>query len=342
MRPSVKKFFFISVFFLLFVVVVICAVPVESLARAGGGGGGGRGAGGGFFYIGLVLFAIYSAIFLSVVTWKYRQSAALLQKLKSVDHLWDPQVIEHQIQAAFFKVQAAWQERDPSMAADFMSDSLLKDHRRKTENMKKRGLINVLEDLKLLKTKVVQVSDYEDTNKDSFWAYIEGEATDYVIFDKKYLDGPETSDGDDIALTDCLWGRDDEPQIGERPDSSDAFTELWKFIRDPQKGWIVDMIEPKAKILEIAHFHSFSEKLHDRPHPMVEKLRNVHKSLDWKIDHGPEGSLSMKPPAKSLVFGGLMYPIFLFAGIYVTVILDDPEMDHITFLIYDWIFRWFP
>lgn len=283
---------------LMVATITFLMMPTEVLARAGGGGGGKGGAAGGIVALLFLPFiATYYAAFTYVIFKKYRQSKALLEKLKLKDNIWDPDVIKHRIDMTFYKIQEAWRERDQSIAKDYMSDMLLEKHEMQTDQMKKQGRVNVLEKVNLIKSVVVQVSDYKDDSKDCLWAVIKGSMVDYTLDEK---------------TREVLEGK---------PKQSEKFTELWKFSRHPQKGWVLDLIEQEAKITEIADFKSFSEDLNVKEvHPLLEKIGRVASSLEWTVkkdDDVPE----MKSPVKALLFG-LILPWVIVAVVFLSVNLD--------------------
>ncbi|MGE5474977.1 MAG: Tim44 domain-containing protein [Ignavibacteriales bacterium] len=222
-----KKIGFIST-----VVLAVVLIPEFALARAGGGSSSG---GGGILTLILLPFLlIYSAILTHQVSKKNKEAKELLERLSQYDSSWDINNIKHNIETAFFKIQEAWMERNQDMARDYLSDSLYEKHKMQTDTMIKNNEKNILRNISLKESKVVQVADYTDDSKDMMWVYIVGSMIDYTINDQtgKLISGEE--------------------------DEQKAFSELWKFIRGP-KGWVLDEIDQTVTIEDVKGFESFSK-----------------------------------------------------------------------------------
>jgi hypothetical protein len=222
--------------FLLIMAVValgLTTASVEAFARAGGRGGGGR--------ISLILLlillplvVIYSAIVSYIVNKKHRQCRGLLQRLEQIDASWDPESIKRRVEQMYFKVQEAWMQRDQSIAREFMSDRLYEKHKMQTDVMRSEHRKNVLEQINLVQTKVVNVSDYADDSKDCLRVYIQGSMIDYMVNDQT----GERISGDSRRL--------------------EFFAELWTLVRG-KTGWVLDEIE-SAGIFDLFDLHPSTQE----------------------------------------------------------------------------------
>ena len=224
--------------FLLVMAVVafgLTTASAEAFARAGGGGGRGGTIHLILLLILLPLVAIYSAIVSYIVNKKHRRCRELLQRLEQSDASWDLGAIRRRVEKMYFKVQEAWMQRDQSIAREFMGDRLYEKHKMQTDLMRSEHRKNVLEEINLTQTKVVNVSHYVDDSKDCLWVYVEGAMIDYIVND----------------------------QTGERisGDSSrpEGFAELWKLVRG-KTGWVLDEIEQGTNIFAFFDFHPVSEE----------------------------------------------------------------------------------
>lgn len=213
--------------------VLLIAGVDTAFARAGGGGGNG-GGGGIVTLILLPFFLIYSGIVTWIVARKNRQSRALLSRLEEMDKTWALATIKSRIEQAFFKLQHAWVERDHAAARGFMSDRLYRKHHMQTEQMRREGRKNVLEQINLESAKIVEVADFRDDTKDRIWVHIEGSTIDYTVDEKT---------GEVVA------GNKDEKE---------HFQELWKMIRAGD-SWVVDEIDQDAGISSLLKFDSLHE-----------------------------------------------------------------------------------
>lgn len=224
------------------------------LARAGGGGGGG---GGSSFYrsssgysssdddaaffciviggLGVLLICswVYAWRMSRTVKQKNEECRTLISKISMLDTCWELDAMKARVEDVYFNVQDAWTQRDQHIAKSHVSKKLFDNHHRQLREMKAKDRRNVLENVQLLNSKIVQIRDSEDDAKDQFWALIEGSMIDYTI---------NTVSGD---LT-----------SGEKKQKS--FTELWLFVRDEQT-WVLDEIVPHVAIGKLSLFTAQSD-----------------------------------------------------------------------------------
>jgi hypothetical protein len=198
-------------------------------ARAGGGGyslgGHSRGSGTWWDLIVLPIVLIYAAIVTLKVREKSQACKELLTRLEKLDPVWNLDAISRRISQVFFKVQEAWMERDQNLAKDCMSQAIFNKHKMQTDQMIADHQRNVLEDIRLIETNIVDVQDFTDNKKDLFWVYIKGEMRDFIADDR---------------TRDIVSGED---KIA-------GFTELWKFIRTGD-NWVLDEIDPKVSLFDL-------------------------------------------------------------------------------------------
>lgn len=213
--------------------------PLDLFARAGGGGGGGGGGG----IVGLILlpfFLLYIGILHYYLRKKNKEARALIDRLERVDADWGFSELKDRIHEVFLKVQDAWMARDQTLAEDCMSEALFRRHKRMTDRMIKYGRVNIMEDIHLLDAKVVEIADYDDDQKDHFWAWIEASMIDYTI--------------------------DEESGkiIKNSKKENETFTELWRFIRSYEGIWVLDRIDSEVEIADLKSMYSFVEPFERR------------------------------------------------------------------------------
>lgn len=227
------------------------------LARAGGGGGssfgggssyhssyGSSGGGGGDSFPIFVIVILVLAVLL-ICSWvhawnmscavrdKNEECRSLISKIAVLDSCWDLNAMKVRIEDVYFKVQEAWTKGDQQIAKDYVSQRLFDKHQRQLEEMHAKMRKNILENVQLHNTKIVQVRDSEDDSKDQFWALIEGSMNDFTI---------NTVSGDAV---------NDE-------NNHDSFKELWLFIRKGQ-AWVLDEIVSDVSIEKLSLFTSQSD-----------------------------------------------------------------------------------
>jgi len=213
------------------ILAVCAAVPGLAFARAGGGGGSG-GGGGGILMLPIIL--IYLAILHYRLYIKSKEARELLGTVSRLDPAWNIDSMKTIISETFFKVQRAWMERDQTIARDRMSKAIYENYKAQTDQMKAEHKKNMMEKVELLGSRIVSVLDYKDDTKDSFWVYIEGSMIDYTINDQT------------------------NEVISGTPGKAEKFTELWKFIREPQ-GWVLDKIDPEVSLDDLKVLTSMTE-----------------------------------------------------------------------------------
>ncbi len=133
--------------------------------------------------------------------------------------------IELRVKEVFFKVQKAWTERDQRIASDCMSPRLYEKHKFDTDEMITNNEINILENLRLIEVRIIELNDGPAIGESSrsvqncgrLSAYIRASAVDYII---------------DASTRDLIEG--------DR-NASEEFVEIWKFLKGPE-DWIVDEI----------------------------------------------------------------------------------------------------
>lgn len=212
--------------------LAIILTPEMAWARAGGGS-----AKGGSLWE-LVLLPVI-LIYAGVVTWlaakKSQQAKTLLRQISAIDPVWEIDEIKARIEETYFKVQEAWRERNQDIARDYMSLRLYDKHKRRTDDMLRRGIRNVMENINLKKAQIVEVLDYQDDTRDSFWVLITGSMIDYSIVEQS----GEIIDGEKKNRT---------------------FKELWRF-RRAAHGWVLDEIDQDVSIADLRNFSSASEDI---------------------------------------------------------------------------------
>ncbi len=209
--------------------VAILVTPDEAFARAGGGSSKGSI----LESVSLPLILIYAGIVSYIAATKSKQARKLLQQISEKDPVWEIDRIKARIEETYFKVQEAWRERNQDIAREYMSQRLYNKHKLQTDDMLRRGIKNVMENINLKQARIVEVLDYRDNAKDSFWALITGSMIDYTVLEKT---------GEFI--------------YGEKKNRS--FKELWRFIREDH-GWVLDEIDQEVSISDLRGFNSFSE-----------------------------------------------------------------------------------
>jgi hypothetical protein len=214
-----------------------CASEVV-LARAGGGGGGfgGGSHGKGGAWVNLIvlpIMLIYSAIITLKVREKSLACKELLARLEKHDPVWDLDAIRRRVNEVFFKVQHAWMERDQNLAKDCMSKAIFDKHKRQTDELIADHRRNVLEDINLAETEIVDVEDFADNKRDRFWVYLKGSMKDFMADDR---------------TRDIVAGKD----------TSEKFAELWKFTREGDT-WVLDEIDQTVSLFDLRGFKATTE-----------------------------------------------------------------------------------
>jgi hypothetical protein len=197
-----------------------------------------------------LLWLTYVAILAATLSHQSRRSAAALAEAAARDISWETGTLHGRVRAVFETVQAAWMERDPEGARQYMSEALYRQHQTRIEQMLRHHERNVMKETVIWQLRVVAISDYANDARDCFWAFVGGTMIDCLVDDRN---------GDPIrgSLT-----------------SPVTFQQLWKFVRAPQ-GWVVDHIDRHAGVLSLVDWGA-ARPATPQPHP-PSTLR----------DHGP-------------------------------------------------------
>jgi predicted lipid-binding transport protein (Tim44 family) len=165
---------------------------------------------------------------------KFAAVESLTAELSTTDPLWNLRTMTSRVNEVFFKVQAAWTERNQELARDCMSDKVYHRHKALTDQMLADKHRNVLENIQLAEVLIYSVADYQDNTRDSFAAQLTGSMIDYTV---KEARGYVT--------------------VGDRV-NPEEFTEVWFFVRQNDQ-WVLNAIEPLATAEIISHGRSYSE-----------------------------------------------------------------------------------
>ncbi len=244
-----KKFVstFIIMIFILFTIVTY------SDARAGGGGSyssfsssssrsiGSSGSGGDLPPWVLILATIFG-IFTSgsagvaigkIIERKNEEAILLMDKIDDTDRIWNRDEIRARIEDVYFKVQEAWTKRDQDIAKDYMSQRLYDKHKRQTDELIEKKLINQLDRINLRSMQIIGIYDDEIDENDKLQVVINGSMIDYMYdeINDKIIAGDHTS--------------------------LDEFTEIWSFIRK-NDTWILNQIDQTVDSNSLKNMKVFS------------------------------------------------------------------------------------
>ena len=188
---------------LLITLALLLIFPLGLQARAGGGGSSGGSGGssggssshssrhargtssplsslvsGGAFMLmagaGGIIFAVH-------LHRKHSASRALLKQIDDQDYHWNEAVLDERAKKTYYAVQRAWSDMDLDTLKAYLSSSLYGRWQVKLAFMEMNHEQNILQDIRLLKHKVVGVGDRQDDEQDFCWYYIKGRMVDYII-----------------------------------------------------------------------------------------------------------------------------------------------------------------
>ena len=165
---------------------------------------------------------------------KFAAVKNLTEELEKQDPLWNLRTMKSRVNEVFFKVQAAWAERNQELARDCMSDKLYQRHKAQTDQMLADKSRNALENIQLAEILIYSVADYQDDARDTFAAQLTGSMIDYTV---KEANGYVT--------------------VGDRF-NPEEFTEVWYFIRQNNQ-WVLNAIAPLATAEIISQGRSYSK-----------------------------------------------------------------------------------
>ena len=114
-----------------------------------------------------------------------------------------------------------------------MSDGIFEKHKMQTDQLISQHRKNVLANINLTETDIVDVEDFTDNRKDQFWVYVMGTMIDYTIND----------------TTNSIVS-------GKR--EAESFTELWKFIRAGDT-WVLDEIDQTVSLSDLRGFKATTD-----------------------------------------------------------------------------------
>ena len=126
-----------------------------------------------------------------------------IDQIKQTDPAFNEQIFKDKAQNAFFKIQEAWEKQDVNIARPFVSDSIMQRYSTQISDLKSRGEKNVLENIVIGNTNIVEVRS--DNAYNYIKLQIDASCADYTVDNKgKMISGSKSING---------------------------FTEYWTFIR---------------------------------------------------------------------------------------------------------------
>ena len=245
---SIKR---ISSIFILTIFILFTLVT-QSNARAGGGGSysgvhisssshnsGTESTGTAIFSI---IVGIISSLFIGglggvaigkIIARKNEEAILLMDKIDDTDRIWNRDEIRARIEDIYFKVQEAWTKRDQNIAKDYMSQRLYDKHKRQTDELIEKKLINQLERINLHSIQIIGIYDDEIDENDKLQVVINGSMIDYMYDEKqsRIIAGSRTS--------------------------AEEFTEIWSFIRKDDT-WVLNQIDQTVNSTSVKNMKVFS------------------------------------------------------------------------------------
>ena len=174
----------------------------------------------------IIIVIISSFIFYFKILRSSINSKKYLKILGETDITWEYKNIEEQAKNTFYIVQDSWTKMDLTISKDYITNRLYNLFNKKIETMKENKERNILKKIKLLNIKPISIHDDENNTNDSIWFYIKGFMIDYKIDEETQ----EKISGSKIPTT---------------------FVEFWKFKRNENNKWLLDIIKQKEEIKSI-------------------------------------------------------------------------------------------
>ncbi|MCF4101891.1 Tim44-like domain-containing protein [Gillisia sp. M10.2A] len=221
-----------------YVLLIILLLSVELVNARAGGRSYSFGHSGPYgqylFYLSLPLLLFFWMIKYGLIKFKKSKAERLLTKIESEDQIWNSKNIAIRVNEAFYKVQEAWMARDQNIAKNYMSQKIYDKHKLQTDELIKKGWINVLENVKLHQSTIISVKDFINNKKDTFSVLINASMVDYHINEKTK------------QVTEGVTYR------------SQDFEEIWHFIRI-DNNWCLDKIYSDINGRDLVDSKSFKE-----------------------------------------------------------------------------------
>lgn len=228
--------------FLLLSLVLVHASLVQ--ARAGGGGSGGGGGGGGaggsgsgegniweaIFFIGIVVFAFGYKIYTH--RQKVKKAKEGMLAASRSDASWTEQGLRGEIELVFYRFQKDWSDFNLASMREYLAEKYFTHVQLMMTALRNIGRQNVMENVILKKSEVVEVNDETDNELDRFVVEIRASAHD--------------------SLKDTVSGK-------TLYQDNSAFSETWLFDREVGK-WKLDGISQVSEERYSEYFASFASK----------------------------------------------------------------------------------
>lgn len=185
-----------------------------------------------------------------------------IAKAASLDPSWNPSALKEKAYSTFFSFQKDWSDMNTTEISHYTSPRYAHHMYLILTALSQLGRRNVMSNLTIQQIEFIAAYDSDTAAQDTFTAAINARAADSLV---------DTRSGETIYT-----------------DTSE-FTEYWKFIRDPQAGWVLDDIQQEtaqltAKSLAVQSFATSQNLFYsaDWGWLLLPKLGNIFSKADFK------------------------------------------------------------
>lgn len=186
---------------------------------------------------GFGFYSGYQGVFTKLRS-KIKKTSQSMQQAAALDSNWDTGALKEKVYSTFFTFQKDWSDVNTAEIARYTTPLYAQHMQLVLTALSQLGRRNSMSDITIQQIEFTDAVDATNNTGDTFTAAINARAKDSLV---------------DMRTNEVIYTDTDE------------FTEYWKFIRDPQAGWLLagidqDTAQYTAKSLAVQNF-AITQKL---------------------------------------------------------------------------------
>lgn len=193
---------------------------------------------------------------------KIKKTQQSMQQAAALDPNWDTGTLKEKVYSTFFSFQKDWSDMNTAEISRYTTPQYAQHMYLVLTALSQLGRRNIMSDITIQQIEFTEAIDAAKDTGDRFTAAINARAKDSVV---------------DIRTNEVIYTDTNE------------FTEYWKFVRDPQAGWLLAGIDQEtaiytAKSLSVQSF-AIAQKLFyslDWGWLLLPKRGNIFSKADFK------------------------------------------------------------
>lgn len=173
-----------------------------------------------FLFLGIIS-SIFSGVIAVIIIYKSKNADRLLKKAAGRDAIWNEESLKIQTRAVFYKVLTAWNNEDPSLIKEYVTDDYFQFFKKKLTTKNEASVTDILNGIDISETSIICCQDFLNNEEDKFVGYVTWNFS-------------SDNNEDDDSEGSLIIGGDNSGN-----DQPETFSEMYHFIRD-RNDWLLN------------------------------------------------------------------------------------------------------